>query len=153
MIKNVHNTVINLKTHKSNMKVDFEGCSIILIKDSKVLMQLRDNKKGIFYPNHWCIPGGKLEKDENSETAIVRELKEETGYVLTKPFHFYTDTYKTNDDITIRRNIFIEIYDGKQHISSFEGQKMEFKSVDEILKLKIFPKQKQVILKALKIYQ
>ncbi|MFA7301655.1 MAG: NUDIX domain-containing protein [Candidatus Shapirobacteria bacterium] len=134
------------------MKIDFEGCSIILIKDNKVLMQLRDNKKGIFYPNYWCIPGGKLEKGENSETAIIRELKEETGYISTKPFHFYTDTYKTKDGLIIRRNIYVEKHDGKQQISCFEGQKMEFKTVDEISKLKIFPKQKSIILSALKMH-
>jgi mutator protein MutT len=134
------------------MKISLEGCSLILIKNGQVLMQLRDDKEGIFYPGYWCIPGGKVETGENPTEAVIREIKEETGYVLIDPFHFYTDTYITKKGMTVRRNIFTATYDNKQIVNCFEGQKMEFKSLDEILKLKIFPKQKPIILKALKIY-
>lgn len=48
----------------------FEACSLVLIKKDKILMQLRDNKKGIFYPGYWCVPGGRVEKGEDSIAAI-----------------------------------------------------------------------------------
>src|SRR5687767_1241137 len=31
---------------------------------------------------YWVIPGGKLEKGENSRQAVIREIKEETGLVV-----------------------------------------------------------------------
>ena len=131
----------------------FEGCSIILIKDDTIAMQLRDKKKGIFYPGYWCIPGGRIEEGEDAKKAIIRETKEEMDYHLTNPFIFYVETYKTRNGMTVRRYIFIEAYDNNQQIECFEGQKIEFKSLSEIQKLKIFPKQKPIIIKALKIYK
>jgi 8-oxo-dGTP pyrophosphatase MutT (NUDIX family) len=46
-----------------------------------------DNKFVIFFRhahkpdgNTWGLPGGKVEKDETDDDAIIRELHEETGY-------------------------------------------------------------------------
>jgi 8-oxo-dGTP pyrophosphatase MutT (NUDIX family) len=33
--------------------------------------------------NTWGLPGGKVEPDEGDEAAVMRELKEETGYHAT----------------------------------------------------------------------
>ena len=38
------------------------------------LWTLRSDGKG------WCLPGGGLEPDEDPATAVLRELKEETGF-------------------------------------------------------------------------
>jgi len=53
-------------------------CAIIRNK-SKILLQKRDNKKNIFFPNHYGLFGGAIEKGENSKTALKRELREEIG--------------------------------------------------------------------------
>src|ERR1700744_4249314 len=34
-----------------------------------------------FMPDKWCLPGGKIEKDESPEKAAERELNEETGLI------------------------------------------------------------------------
>lgn len=39
--------------------------------------------------NTWCIPGGKLEKGETAQDAVLRELYEETGLSLTTLGLFY----------------------------------------------------------------
>jgi mutator protein MutT len=36
-----------------------------------------------FYPDVWDVPGGHLEPGENSEQALVRELREEIGVTPT----------------------------------------------------------------------
>lgn len=45
--------------------------------DRRVLMALR-SASGSF-PNHWELPGGKVEEGETYPEALVRELREELG--------------------------------------------------------------------------
>lgn len=47
----------------------------IIIEDNKVLVMQR-NKSGNQY---YTLVGGRLDKDETPEQALVREVKEETG--------------------------------------------------------------------------
>lgn len=52
----------------------------IAINDSRqVLLVKRDSR--IHNGNKYTIPGGFLDRDENTKEAVLRELKEETGYV------------------------------------------------------------------------
>ena len=51
----------------------------ILTYKSKYLLQLRDNKKRISFPNHWGLFGGRKEKKESDTFTLEREIKEETN--------------------------------------------------------------------------
>ena len=55
----------------------------LIIQNNKVLIGLRsesDNGGGL-----WEFPGGKIEIDESSEDAVIRELNEELDIVVNKP--------------------------------------------------------------------
>ncbi|TGO06718.1 NUDIX hydrolase [Serinibacter arcticus] len=52
---------------------------IVQAADGRVLLQLRDDKPEIPYPNTWCIPGGMREDGESPLDCAVRELEEEMG--------------------------------------------------------------------------
>jgi 8-oxo-dGTP pyrophosphatase MutT (NUDIX family) len=56
------------------------GC--FLEFNSKVLYIKR--APHISQPNTWCIPGGRLEKDETPLAGVLREVFEEVGIVLTE---------------------------------------------------------------------
>lgn len=44
----------------------------------------------------WCLPGGRLEPGESPEQALIREVKEETGYdVEVSRKMFVTDEFRT----------------------------------------------------------
>ncbi|GEM_PF-3198311 len=56
------------------------GVAVIIENpQGKILMLLRDDKPTISNPNHWSLPGGKVEFLEKPEVAAHRELLEEIG--------------------------------------------------------------------------
>ncbi len=54
----------------------------------EVLLVKRGSKPNV---GSWCIPGGHLEKNENSLDAAIREIKEETNINLNKNNLFLID--------------------------------------------------------------
>lgn len=59
-----------------NSDITFGVAAFIVNSEQKVLLLLRkkDPQSGC-----WTIPGGKVTQDESFQSAIVREVKEETG--------------------------------------------------------------------------
>src|ERR1700680_1541781 len=53
--------------------------ALIVVDREHYLLQLRDQKPGIFYPGHWGLFGGATEPGEPPEAAGAREIKEELG--------------------------------------------------------------------------
>jgi 8-oxo-dGTP pyrophosphatase MutT (NUDIX family) len=49
----------------------------LVLKNKKILLQLRDNKKNIIFPNKWGFFGGEVNVNEDHFLAIKRELYEE----------------------------------------------------------------------------
>ncbi|MFA6981473.1 MAG: NUDIX domain-containing protein [Patescibacteria group bacterium] len=135
------------------MKIDGLSVNLVLVKDGKVLMQLRDDKPDISNPGVWCIPGGSVEEGESINDAVSREFEEETGYLVCKPFLFYTEVYKSKVAIgkIIKRHVYIARYDGVQKIGCYEGQKMEFKSPTEFSQMKVFPDHECIVVRALEL--
>lgn len=64
---------------------------ILVDRDGRVLMQLRDDDAAIPYPGHWGITGGAAQAGETPEQAARREVLEETGLTLGRiePFRAY----------------------------------------------------------------
>lgn len=49
----------------------------LIIREGKVLMLQRGPQ--ISLPDHWCLPGGRIDESESPEAACLREVREETG--------------------------------------------------------------------------
>ena len=58
------------------------GSAALIIVGGEYLLQLRDNKHGIFFPGHWGCFGGASDPGENPQQTLVRELGEELGLKL-----------------------------------------------------------------------
>ena len=59
--------------------------AIILSKDGRMLLGRKDPSKGGVYPDCWHIPGGGIDTGETFESALRREVLEETG-IDTTPY-------------------------------------------------------------------
>lgn len=53
--------------------------ALIFSKDGKLFQGKKDPKNGGVYSDCWHIPGGGVEKGETDKSALIREIKEETG--------------------------------------------------------------------------
>jgi 8-oxo-dGTP diphosphatase len=53
----------------------------LIYKENKILLQDRIKRDWKGY----TLPGGHVEKDESFVTAVIREMKEETGLSITNP--------------------------------------------------------------------
>jgi len=96
----------------------------------------------------WEFPGGKLEKGESAESALVREFKEEIGIVIQKarPLIRITHAYPHK---TILLDVWqVEKWQGLAQ--GREGQAIEWCSVDK-LDDKPFPAANYAIIKAIRL--
>ena len=60
------------------------ACRGIVISDNKILLSYEVNS------DQWFIPGGGVEDNESLADCCVRELAEETGYIVKANEHFLT---------------------------------------------------------------
>ena len=102
--------------------------NIIIIKDNKYLLQLRNGSKAkIKENNKWGLFGGHCKPSEKSKECVCRELKEETNLKIQKPkFEFY---------------IFVKKYHAKVSIFSKKIKKMKNFKLNEGANYGFFSKQ------------
>jgi 8-oxo-dGTP diphosphatase len=62
-----------------------DAVGLFIIKDNRILLQLRDDKPEIPFPNCWSTFGGAVEEGETPLYALKRELKEELDYDVIEP--------------------------------------------------------------------
>lgn len=55
------------------------AAAIVVVEDGRYLLQLRDSKPDIWFPDHWGLFGGAIDPGESAESALIRELREEIG--------------------------------------------------------------------------
>src|SRR3989339_1980272 len=55
---------------------------VIINSKKEVLLSLRNDPVNIKADQKWEIPGGKIEFGETASECLIREMKEETGYVV-----------------------------------------------------------------------
>jgi mutator protein MutT len=71
-------TLIKAQYSEINSKKQSYADAIIRNDKGEILL-LRRSITDTFHPDCWSLPGGKIEKDEAPELAVVREVKEETN--------------------------------------------------------------------------
>src|SRR5690606_16180295 len=84
---------------------------------------------------YWEFPGGKVEKHETSERALIRELSEELGIVANQPQHLF-DHQHTYPDKTVQLAIWL-VENFNEEPQARENQMLAWVDVSEIVKLRL----------------
>ena len=115
----------------------YECVAALLVNDSKGLcLQLRDQKKNIFFPGLWGLFGGSVETNELPEKALIREIYEELEIIVEKPKKIWTVTIASpiNSLDGKKRHFFLVKLSDQQiaDIVLHEGQGYKFFDPDKI---------------------
>lgn len=110
------------------------GARAVFFKDGKLCMLYLRNK------DRYTLPGGGVEKDETPQTAVKREVLEETGYAVTKASETLILKEYFTDSIWHHHFFHCEISGGqKRPVLTKEevewGLAVVFKPLDEALRI------------------
>lgn len=129
-------------------KFKFRVCGILEHNGKYLVAKIDENK---FY----CLPGGHVELDEDTDTAVLREMREELGYQVKikrlvainqnffktkegKPFHeigfYYIVEAQNEEDVNFNDYEREELDKGKTHLLRFR-----WFTIDELKKEKFMP--------------
>lgn len=104
-------------------------CAIIQNSEGKILLQLRDDKPDIPFPNFWYLPGGALEEfDKSPEDGLMREMQEEMGITLDKLQLHKKYEWDDKDEYVYVVPLDLNV----NEIQLTEGQKIQYFSREEI---------------------
>jgi len=110
-----------------------EVCDIILMnKDNKFLVQLRDDKENIYGPGKWGLFGGRKKNNETPEECIIREIKEELSIKLNNPKLINILKDESGNQIFKHYIFFDYINKEANDLKLNEGEKVAFYNVEDI---------------------
>ena len=115
----------------------------VIYSDDKFLLQLRDQKQGIFYPGVWGLFGGSVDDGEKPIDALKRELFEEIGLEIKDAkllFSWNHDKYNS-----ILHFFLVPLTVELEKLCLNEGQGMDLFSIEQIKRLPITPSLKKNI--------
>ena len=75
-------------------------------RDGKYLMLHRTVKKNDVNKDKWIGVGGHFEADESPEECLLREVREETGYILTSYRYRGLVTFVSGNGVTEYMSLF-----------------------------------------------
>lgn len=114
---------------------------VVVNSSRQVLVGQRTVKDDYF--EKWEFPGGKLEPDESAKTALIRELKEETGLQVASSEEMLVLEHDYPD-----RHVKLHVYlvtEFSGEASGREGQQLLWVSADELNQLDFLAGNRTII--------
>lgn len=109
---------------------------VVITKDNepKILLIQRRNEP---YKDYWAFPGGFMEMDETTEQCAIRELKEETGLIVSdiKQIGAYSKVDRDPRGRTITVAYLAIVDDVENVVGGDDASKAEWFSVNNLPRL------------------
>jgi len=104
---------------------------------SKVLMQLRDAKKGIVFPGCWGFFGGSINEGETPEDSARRELLEELEYAPGVIHKLNTERILDSENL-VSHSFYCPLTEPPQQMRLKEGMDLGLFSLEEVVSKKLY---------------
>ncbi len=118
-------------------RLDLDSVAALIFRaDGRYLLQHRENRSDVSYPNWWSLFGGARDPDEHAADALRRELHEELGLTIQECEPFLGGIYEIWFEKRLTRKIVFSVEIGDPQITTLvlnEGQAMAWFTFDEIL--------------------
>lgn len=123
---------------------NFKSAHVVIIKNGKILI-LKRSSTDQWMPEHYGLPGGKLDSGENTLEAVCRECKEEANLNISpKDLIFLPKVSKNNEHAFFCTTKF----SGELKLD-FEHDDFQWIKPKELSKYKIVPDLPDIISEAL----
>lgn len=122
----------------------------IIKEDDKILLVKRQREWDEQAHGKWELPGGKVEFDEEPKEAVVREVKEETGFEVKDP-KLMSETYSHAWEYESRKSHVVilpylcELEGGSKDSSDKNIQEVKWFTREEIEDLDCLPGTEQML--------
>ncbi|WP_027964052.1 (deoxy)nucleoside triphosphate pyrophosphohydrolase [Halalkalibacillus halophilus] len=113
------------------MKKDIHVVGAVIIKNGKVLCAQRASNTTL--PLKWEFPGGKVEKNETANEALVREINEEFKCSVSVGDQVEHTVYEYDFGIVHLTTYYCDLIDGEPVLT--EHEKMEWLAPSELSNL------------------
>jgi 8-oxo-dGTP diphosphatase len=130
---------------------------VIFNKEGKILILQRSKDEDVF-PEIWELPSGKREFFEDSQSSLIREIKEETGLSkieIIMPFYVFEYKVEKQEEIrdTTQINFLVKLLEDEEVKLSKEHQDFAWISKDEVEKYKLSEETKKSISRAFELLE
>lgn len=152
IFKNVHNKVYHTKegVTKWDSRACAVVCHVIFIKNNVPYVLMGKRGQVMDNPNKWNIPCGYLDWNENLQSAMFREVWEETGLNLAlylpkaiydhteQPWLVYSEPQENRQNVAMHMGVIVDINDDElpelclDYMEKNESTGAFFKSVHEV---------------------
>jgi ABC-2 type transport system ATP-binding protein len=130
---------------EGSLKPANAAVALIVDERGRYLMQLRDAKRTIFFPEHWGCFGGALEPGETDEQCLAREIEEELGLDLRQCAVRHFTTFTFNFDFAGGSVVHRSFFEVKAHSALLsdlqlrEGRAKKLFAGPELLAMQVVP--------------
>jgi len=121
------------------------GTKILLTKGDTLLLQHRDNKKGLPNANLWSLIGGEIDDRESKENSICREVLEEIGLNIENPT-FLNEQHDFRNGNELVSYIFEDTIEKEiEELTLGEGQEIRYFNYQDVKNIEITPIYERMI--------